>query len=159
ERMAQVFELPREERDAFIRAARAQPEPEPIAAAGEAKAKTAPPREELVAHPAPRPLAPLPIPPTAFIGREAELATLAHLLSDPDCRRLPLTGPGGIGKTRLALEAAARHSRAFADGVAFAPLNSVGTVDQLAPAIADALGFGLSEAVVLTGQILGSLRE
>src|SRR5262249_2159227 len=46
-----------------------------------------------------------------------------------------------------------------ADGVAFVPLNSVGTVDQLAPAIADALGFGLSEAAVLTGQILGSLRE
>lgn len=49
---------------------------------------------------------PLPVPPTPFIGRETELAHIAELLSDPLCRLLTIVGPGGIGKTRLALETA-----------------------------------------------------
>ncbi len=49
----------------------------------------------------------LPRPPTSLIGREPELAALARLLSDPQCRLLTIVGPGGIGKTRLAIEAAA----------------------------------------------------
>ena len=48
----------------------------------------------------------LPVPATPLIGREAELETLAQLLSDPGCRLLTLVGPGGIGKTRLAIEVA-----------------------------------------------------
>jgi predicted ATPase len=51
-----------------------------------------------------------------LIGREAELAELARLLRDPQCRLLTLAGPGGIGKTRLAIEVACRHQDQFPDG-------------------------------------------
>jgi len=46
----------------------------------------------------------LPVPPNPLVGRETELAEITRLLQDPPCRLLTLTGPGGIGKTRLALE-------------------------------------------------------
>src|SRR5258706_7874 len=59
-------------------------------------------------------LSSLPQPMTAFIGRASELAYLAERLSESDCRLLTLVGPGGIGKTRLALQAAHEHSASFA---------------------------------------------
>ena len=68
-----------------------------------------------------------PRPLTPFIGRERELATVTALLQQPEVRLLTLTGSGGIGKTRLALESAARLAGGFADGAVFvdlAPLNS-----------------------------------
>ena len=58
----------------------------------------------------------LPVQSTPIIGRESELAQIDERLSDPDCRLLSLVGPGGIGKTRLALEAAHEHSANFAHG-------------------------------------------
>src|SRR5262249_6562686 len=51
----------------------------------------------------------LPAPSTSFVGRASELDEIDRLLEDPDCRLLSLVGPGGAGKTRLALEAAARR--------------------------------------------------
>jgi predicted ATPase/class 3 adenylate cyclase len=62
----------------------------------------------------------LPVPATAFLGREAELAEVVGLLED--ARLLTLTGPGGTGKTRLALQAAAAASEAYPDGVFWVPL-------------------------------------
>jgi predicted ATPase len=106
-----------------------------------------------------RTAAALPVPPTPFVGREAELAELAALLADPACRLLTLTGPGGIGKSRLALEAAARHSAAYAHGAAFVPLASVATGDLVAPAIADALGFTFYGPADFAGQLVGYLRD
>ena len=64
----------------------------------------------------------LPAGQTSFIGRALELAELAELLAAPDCRLVTIIGPGGIGKTRLALEAAAAAPDALADGGACAPL-------------------------------------
>jgi predicted ATPase len=64
----------------------------------------------------------LPVPATAFLGREAELAEVTQRLTDPDTRLLTLTGPGGTGKTRLALQAAAEVSESFPDGVWWVPL-------------------------------------
>ena len=64
----------------------------------------------------------LPIPATPFLGREAELAEVLSLLSSDDTRLLTLTGPGGTGKTRLALQAAAEASDAFPDGIWWVPL-------------------------------------
>jgi len=64
----------------------------------------------------------LPVPATAFLGREGELAEVLSLLSREDTRLLTLTGPGGTGKTRLALQAAAEASEAFPDGIWWVPL-------------------------------------
>ena len=89
-----------------------------------------------------RPLA-LPIPATAFIGREAELAHVAELLADPDCRLLTIIGPGGIGKTRLALQTAVGHRPVFADGVAWVALNGVQAPEQVAAVVAEALNYRL----------------
>ncbi len=67
----------------------------------------------------------LPVPATPFLGRESELAEVLSLLSREDTRLLTLTGPGGTGKTRLALQAAAEASDAFPDGVFWVPLASL----------------------------------
>ena len=59
----------------------------------------------------------LPVPATPFLGRERELTEVAGLLAREDARVVTLTGPGGIGKTRLLLQAAAEASDRFPDGV------------------------------------------
>jgi len=64
----------------------------------------------------------LPVPATPFMGRHGELAEVLALLSSEDTRLLTLTGPGGTGKTRLALQAAAEASEAFPDGIWWVPL-------------------------------------
>ena len=64
----------------------------------------------------------LPVPTTPFVGREAELAEVAELLTEGGPRLLTLTGPGGTGKTRLALQAAALAADAYPDGVWWIPL-------------------------------------
>ena len=92
-----------------------------------------------------RPL-PLPVPATPFIGREAELAQIAELLADPACRLLTIVGPGGIGKTRLALQTAVGHQPVFADGVAWVGLNALQRPEQLAAAIAESLNYRLRGA-------------
>ena len=59
----------------------------------------------------------LPSQPTSFIGREKELTDIAALFADPNCRLLTLVGAGGIGKTRLALQAGVYQQPHFADGL------------------------------------------
>jgi len=75
---------------------------------------------------------------TPFFGREPELDQLAQQLDAPDCRLLTLVGPGGIGKTRLALEAARRQTQRFPNGVWWVSLSSVESPDFLVYTIADA---------------------
>ena len=104
-----------------------------------------------------RPLA-LPPQPTSFVGRRAELAELADLLAKPDCRLLTIVGPGGIGKTRLALEAAAATHDAFDDGVAFVSLQAITSGDELAPAFAAAIGCTLAGREDAREQVTRFLR-
>jgi predicted ATPase/DNA-binding SARP family transcriptional activator len=103
----------------------------------------------------------LPLQPTPFVGREQELAEIAALLGDPDCRLLTLVGPGGAGKTRLALEAAAQAASAFPHGVHFVSLAPVESAGFLVPTIAAALKFSFfqREGVEPRRQLFDYLRE
>ena len=77
---------------------------------------------------------------TAFIGRQREAADLRQLLSRVDLHLVTLTGPGGIGKTRLALQVAGEISGHFPGGVCFVALSTIGERGLIASAIAQAVG-------------------
>jgi hypothetical protein len=79
----------------------------------------------------------VPAPVSDFVGRGEELDQLVRLFRQPEPRLVTLTGPGGVGKTRLALEAGRRVAPRFADGVGFVPLS--GSASGLVPTIAAAL--------------------
>jgi predicted ATPase/DNA-binding SARP family transcriptional activator len=87
----------------------------------------------------------LPAQTTTFVGREEELAEISARLQDPACRLLTLLGPGGIGKTRLALrlaeELAGAQPAAFEHGIFFVPLAPFRTAEGVVPAVAEALGY------------------
>ena len=91
----------------------------------------------------------LPVPATPFLGREAELAEVVELLSTADARLLTLTGPGGTGKTRLALQAAGLASDAYPDGVWWIPLAPLRDPALVVATAAETLGStnGLAEHI------------
>ena len=101
----------------------------------------------------------LPVQLTPFVGREAALAEIADRLQDPACRLLTLVGPGGSGKTRLALEAAAAQVDHFAHGVFFVPLAPLDSVEAIVPTVAEALGFRSYEEGKLQQQLLDYLCQ
>src|SRR4029453_5073255 len=78
----------------------------------------------------------LPVQPTAFIGREREVAGVRGLLRLPETRVLTLPGPGGVGKTRISLQVAADSLREFPDGTFFVELASILSADLVVPSIA-----------------------
>ena len=82
----------------------------------------------------------LPVQRTAFIGREREVIALRQLLDDEYVRLVTLTGPGGIGKTRLALQVASETSDTFGGGVHFVSLSAVRGKDAMVAAAAQAIG-------------------
>jgi predicted ATPase/DNA-binding SARP family transcriptional activator len=94
-----------------------------------------------------------------FIGREQELDALSDLLADPACPLITLLGPGGIGKTRLALEVARQQVGVFGDGVFFVPLAAVLSAEQVFLEIASSLGLVLYDESNPILRVLGFLRE
>ncbi len=115
----------------------------------------------------------LPVQATPFIGRTTDLADLDQRLADSDVRLITITGPGGIGKTRLALALAERQIQArpqllqpapvepgyhFSDGIYFVSLAPISSTDFIAQAIAEGLNFPLSTGEAPEVQLLDYLR-
>lgn len=100
-----------------------------------------------------------PSPSTPLVDRLSELADIDGLLSRPDCRLLTVVGPGGIGKSRLVIEAAHAKGPDFLDGIYFVPLTDVSADDFLIPAIADALDFSFYGRSPPRHQLLNYLRQ
>lgn len=98
----------------------------------------------------------MPIPLTSFIGREADIAVVGARLSRFELRLLSLTGPGGVGKTRLAIEVADRVGSAF-DQVWFVPLAAVRDPALVAPTIMRALGRAQTGGSSLPAEELGAI--
>ncbi|MEZ4641804.1 MAG: tetratricopeptide repeat protein [Chloroflexota bacterium] len=109
--------------------------------------------ETAVAHP-PN----LPIPQTPFIGRHRELAAIQQQLDDPACRLLTLVGPGGIGKSRLALHAAQERVVDYLHGIHFVSLASLETAVAFIPMLAAALNIPLDGKQAPEEQLLAALR-
>lgn len=101
----------------------------------------------------------LPVVTTKLIGRDVELAELGDLLSDPARRLLTIVGPGGIGKTRLALAAAAANAPIFDDGAEFVSLAALSSVDVLPATILSALGLPFEQQVNPEQQLIEYLRS
>lgn len=149
--LADALCVPPEQTAAFVAAARGESGLERLRLPGQTAVEAALPTASI------SPLRNWPPCPTPLVGREHELASLARLLADPLCRLLTLIGPGGIGKTRLAVEAGARAAVTFADGVCFIPLAPVATPAAVIPAIAEALGLTLRGQVEPRRQLLDYL--
>ncbi|MBX3084915.1 MAG: tetratricopeptide repeat protein [Anaerolineae bacterium] len=98
----------------------------------------------------------LPTQPTPFIGRQAELSQIVHHLADPNCRLLTLVGSGGIGKTRLAVQATRALVDIFSDGAVFVSLATLTDAALIPGAIAQSLRLTLSGSV--EAQLISYLR-
>lgn len=147
--LAAALEISEDDKSTFIRVARGdltlerlhdpQPETQP-------------------ASPSPQPASHhLPLPSTPLLGRDPELAAMDRIFNEPPCRLLTLTGMGGIGKTRLAMEFASRQQSRFPGGVHYVPLASINSAELIVPAIAEVLEFTFSGPVDLQEQLFGYL--
>lgn len=101
--------------------------------------------EQVSIQVSPTPATGLPTFLTPFVGRQEEMAKIASLLRDPACRLLTLVGPGGIGKTRLAVQSAELIAEDYRNGVTFVSLAGLSTGDDILPALIKALQFSYYE--------------
>ncbi|MEJ7837966.1 MAG: AAA family ATPase, partial [Thermomicrobiales bacterium] len=100
---------------------------------------------------------PLPYPLTSLVGRQREILDITGLLLRDSLRLLTLTGPGGVGKSRLSLHTGKELSSAFTDGVVFVPLSSVTEDAQVPAAIAQAIGMTVGDNQTLMSRLTQAL--
>lgn len=158
ELLAVCLEIPIDQRALFLKVARQEKSPSNLA--------VVPPLADVARVGAPpTALSPvlrqsrLPAFPTQFVGREFEISIVANQLRDPSCRLLTLTGPGGVGKTRLAVEVAGKLETAFPDGVFFLPMSSVDQPEAIIPAFASGLDIVFSGPAEPNIQVINALRN
>src|SRR5512138_3097920 len=148
--LAATLDIPVDERAAFIKIARGEL---PIA-----RTNSSPPLPDLSAFQSPQNISnPICIPATALIGREHELSALRQMMAEPECRLVTLVGPGGIGKTSLALEIACDQYSQYKDGVALVSMEGLNSPASIMPAIADALGISFQEGIDPKKQLINLL--
>lgn len=131
------------------------PETEALAAL----ARSAPARTAIVASDTGVPVLNLPGLPTATIGRERDIANVRALLAEGESRLVTISGTGGVGKTRLAIEIGRGAASRYADGVAFVALHSIRDQSLLYPAIAGVLGVSESPDRSLIEAVHDALRR
>ena len=100
-----------------------------------------------------------PAPADGFVGRARELDELCALLANPDCRLLTITGPGGIGKSRLAKEAIRRLGDRYPDGVAWIALDDLGDIEPVPMRIAAAFGVKLGPTEAALDAVVRHVRQ
>ncbi len=154
ELIAQALDIPSGERATFIKVARGELDLERLHSPAQAPSHLSQP----AARPSPIPEN-LPRALTPFIGREPELVALGQLLQDPQCSLLTIVGSGGIGKTRLAIEAAQHARNLFPDGIWFVPLATLNSPVLLVQSIAGALGFKFQDPTNPQAQLIRYLRD
>ena len=101
----------------------------------------------------------LPLHLTSFVGREEELRTTRDLLRRGGARLVTLTGPGGAGKSRLAVRVAAEVMGEFRDGARYVELAPVADTDEVLPAIARALGLARPDAAAHIADVVDAVRD
>jgi predicted ATPase/transcriptional regulator with XRE-family HTH domain len=152
ELLAQHLEIPLDQRDLFMKVARQEKSVdhlEPVAPL--TGPRPVPASDQIQTN--------LPLPLTSLVGRERELYAIIQQIQDPGCRLLTLTGPGGVGKTRLALEVAHQLRHTFEYRACFVPLVGTSASEFIIPAIADSLGYVFSGAMELKTQLFNFLKE
>ncbi len=101
---------------------------------------------------------PVPAPPGRLFGRDADIAALTRMLLDDDVRLVTLTGPGGVGKTRLALGLAGRAADHFSGNVTYVGLSSLAEPTRVLPEIAHALGLPDAAGAMVERQLIAGLQ-
>jgi predicted ATPase/transcriptional regulator with XRE-family HTH domain len=149
--LAEVLEIPADQQELFLKIARQEKNTTNLDAI--AQLSTPEPASPPKQNPGN-----LPVSPTPFVGREHEIRAIMVQMLQPACRLLTLTGSGGVGKTRLAIEAGRQLESRFADGVFFISLAGVSGSESVIPVIADALGLSFSGPAEPIVQVASYLR-